>query len=54
MWHIRDSNAIEVGYNISEGGCGGDNFTNHPDKEVIREKIRKSDRERQSASYPPR
>jgi group I intron endonuclease len=26
-------------YNISTGGTGGDNFTNNPDKEVIREKL---------------
>jgi group I intron endonuclease len=26
-------------YNISTGGTGGDNFTNNPDKELIREKL---------------
>jgi len=30
----------EIGYNISTGGDGGDNFTNHPNKEEHREKLR--------------
>ena len=29
----------EIGYNISTGGSGGDNFTNNPNKEEIREKL---------------
>ena len=32
----------EIGYNISTGGDGGDNFTNHPNKEEYRQKISKS------------
>lgn len=28
-------------YNITDGGTGGDNFTNHPNKELIREKLRR-------------
>ena len=31
---------LEVGYNISKHAAGGDNFTLHPNKEAIREKIR--------------
>ena len=31
-----------VGYNISKGGDGGDVFTNHPDIELIKEKISKN------------
>jgi group I intron endonuclease len=34
------SHKTENGYNISLGGSGGDNFTNHPDKERIRRKLR--------------
>ena len=28
-----------IGYNISTGGDGGDNFTNHPNKELYRQRI---------------
>lgn len=31
-----------IGYNISKGGDGGDVFTNHPDLELIKEKISKN------------
>lgn len=37
--YIASLDAIELGYNISSGGTGGDNFTNHPNKEEIRRKI---------------
>lgn len=30
----------QKGYNIHEGGYGGDNFSNHPNKELIREKLK--------------
>ena len=30
---------LENGYNISFGGSGGDNFTNNPNKEIIRQKL---------------
>ena len=29
----------KIGYNIADKACGGDNFTNHPDKVAILEKI---------------
>ena len=32
----------QIGYNISKGGDGGDVFTNHPDLEIIKEKISKN------------
>jgi hypothetical protein len=35
-YNSRDS---KVGYNIAEGGKGGDTFTHHPDKEDIRKKL---------------
>lgn len=41
-FYIKSLNSIKKGYNISEGGSGGDNFTNHPDKENIRKKISES------------
>ena len=34
-----DARNPKVGYNISEGGKGGDNFTKNPRREKIREKI---------------
>lgn len=40
--YIKNLKSIENGYNISEGGLGGDNFTNNPNKEAIRLKISKS------------
>lgn len=30
----------QIGYNISDKACGGDNFTNHPDKIAILEKMK--------------
>ena len=33
---ILKSQNTSIGYNIMSGGDGGDNFTNHPDKEKIR------------------
>lgn len=33
-----------IGYNISVGGSGGDTISNHPDKEVISQKISKSNK----------
>lgn len=32
----------EIGYNISKGGDGGDTLSNHPDLDLIREKISKN------------
>jgi hypothetical protein len=37
FYNSKDRN---IGYNIADGGTGGDNFTNNPNKEIIREKIR--------------
>lgn len=37
-----NSRDLTIGYNIGLGGEFGDVFTNHPDKEKIREKIRKA------------
>jgi group I intron endonuclease len=31
---------FQIGYNISDKVCGGDNFTNHPDKNLILEKMK--------------
>jgi len=36
------SNDLTIGYNIGKGGEFGDIFTNHPDKDKIREKISKA------------
>jgi len=36
-----DSTNLEIGYNISAGGDGGDTLRNHPNKEMICEKISK-------------
>lgn len=33
-----------IGYNIAVGGSGGDTISNHPDKEVISQKISKSNK----------
>lgn len=41
-YYIDKFKTIENGYNISPGGNGGDSFSNHPNKEEIREKIRSS------------
>lgn len=37
-----DSNNLEVGYNITKGGDGGDTLTNHPELSLIKEKISKN------------
>lgn len=37
-----NSNDLTIGYNISNGGDGGDVFTNNPNKEEIRKKCSKS------------
>jgi len=44
IFWINKLNAQErnKGYNITKGGNGGDTFSNHPDKERIRENYRKS------------
>ena len=41
---IREFNATDkgIGYNIHPGGCGGDHFTNNPNKEEIRRKNREA------------
>jgi hypothetical protein len=36
------SNIRGIGYNISDGYFGGDVFTNHPNKEIYRKKLRKA------------
>lgn len=36
----------EIGYNISKGGDGGDTLSNHPDLDLIREKISKNNPKR--------
>lgn len=38
---IKKLNSINKGYNITEGGTGGDIFTNNPNKEKIRNKLKK-------------
>lgn len=40
--YILACNSVGMGYNISVGGFGGDNFTNNPNKEEIRKKISES------------
>ncbi len=42
--YIQKFDSIKNGYNISVGGEGGDNFTNHPLKEEIRSKISRSNK----------
>jgi hypothetical protein len=37
-----NSTNLEIGYNISPGGDGGDTLSNHPDRKMICEKISKS------------
>jgi len=38
---IKELNSIVLGYNLTEGGTGGDTFTNNTNKKEIREKLRK-------------
>lgn len=38
---IKKLNSIENGYNLTEGGTGGDTFTKNPNKEDIRNKLKK-------------
>ena len=40
IFWINELNAqnTDIGYNIADGGLGGDTFTNHPNKEAIRTK----------------
>jgi group I intron endonuclease len=40
---IEKTKAIEIGYNLTEGGTGGDTFSNKPDelKELTKQKLRK-------------
>lgn len=41
MWIVNLNSFYPNGYNIAEGGSGGDVFTNNPDKESIRKKCSK-------------
>ncbi len=41
-FYIKEFNSIECGYNISSGGDGGDNISNHPNNKEIRLKISKA------------
>ena len=34
-WIKTQESVAPIGYNIHEGGHGGDNFSNHPDKEIL-------------------
>jgi len=43
----------EIGYNISTGGDGGDNFTNHPNKEEYRKKLQNNARQRKPHKSTP-
>jgi group I intron endonuclease len=38
---IKELDSIKLGYNLTEGGTGGDTFTNNDSKEEIREKLKK-------------
>lgn len=41
IYWIKELNTIcPNGYNINSGGKGGDNYTNNPNKEIIREKFK--------------
>jgi len=44
IFWIKELNATDetIGYNIAEGGLGGDTFTNDPNKEIRREIIREN------------
>lgn len=35
-----DTTNPALGYNISEGGCGGDNYSNHPNKEWCNDRVK--------------
>ena len=37
---ITNAQKSKMYYNVGPGGAGGDNFTNHPDKDLIRKKIK--------------
>lgn len=37
---LYNSTNHDIGYNIHAGGNGGDNLTNHPDRQLIIEKVR--------------
>lgn len=37
-----DSTNRDIGYNLTDGGTGGDTFTHNPNKETIRETLRKT------------
>lgn len=39
---IQQLSSQAIGYNVADGGLGGDTFTNNPNKEEIRSKFRKS------------
>lgn len=41
IYWIDFYNTFDAGYNMTRGGEGGDTFSNNPNKEVIREKLRK-------------
>lgn len=41
IFWIKELNSIENGYNLTEGGTGGDTFSNNPNKEEIRNKLKK-------------
>lgn len=38
---IKELNSVELGYNLTFGGTGGDTFTNNVNKKEIREKLKK-------------
>lgn len=38
---IKELNSIKNGYNLTEGGTGGNTFSNNPNKEEIRNKLKK-------------
>lgn len=48
IYWIAKFNATDrkIGYNITDGGFGGDTFTNNPNKEIIRERYRQNTTDR--------
>lgn len=48
-----NSNNLEIGYNISKGGDGGDTFSNNPNKEKIRLKISNARRGKKYEDFLP-